>query len=137
MYQNIIVTIDMAKLQRGEQQLRRAATLLDESGSIVVVNVVEAVPGYVVVDLPADFALDAIRDAEDKLEALCRRLNIAALVDVRTGQPAAAILAAAEQHAADLIIVGSHIPDVSNYFLGAIADRLVRHATCSVLVDRR
>lgn len=137
MYKRVIVTIDMAKLQRGEEQLRRAAALVDDGGSIVVVNVVEAVPSYVVVDLPADFALDAIRDAEEKLASLCRRLQIAATVDVRTGQPAAAILAAAADHAADLIIVGSHIPDVSTYFLGAIADRLVRHASCSVLVDRR
>jgi nucleotide-binding universal stress UspA family protein len=137
MYKRILVTIDMAKLDRGEQQLRRAAALLDGSGEIVVINVVEAVPSYVVVDLPADFALDAMRDAETKLEALCQRLRIPAMVEVRTGQPAAAILLVAAEHAVDLIIVGSHMPDVTNYFLGAIADRLVRHANCSVLVDRR
>lgn len=137
MYKRILVTIDMAKLHRGEQLLMRAATLLDRTGEIVVINVVEAVPSYITIGLPADFALDAIKDAQGKLEALCQRLQVPALVEVRAGQPAAAILAAATEHAADLIIVGSHVPDISNYFLGAVADRIVRHACCSVLVDRR
>jgi universal stress protein F len=136
MYKRIIVTIDMARQQRGETLLRRAAELVDDTGEIVVVNVVETVPRYVAADLPADFALDAIRDAQERLAALCRRLQIPALVDVRAGQAAAAILSAAAEHGADLIIVGSHVPDVSNYFFGATADRLVRHALCSVLVDR-
>lgn len=41
-----------------------------------------------------------------------------------------------QRHKADLIIIASHTPDFSNYFIGATADRVVRHAKCSVLVDR-
>jgi nucleotide-binding universal stress UspA family protein len=33
-------------------------------------------------------------------------------------------------------MIASHIPDIYNYFIGATADRVVRHAKCSVLVDR-
>ena len=136
MYKRIIVAIDMDGPRRGEEQLQRAAALLDEKGEIILVNVVEMVPSYVP-GLPADFTLEAIEAAETLLAGLCRRLQIAARVDVRTGLPAAAILSAADEHGADLIIVGSHVPDARNYFFGATADRLVRHATCSVLVDRR
>ena len=42
----------------------------------------------------------------------------------------------AEKEGADLIIIASHRPDFTNYLIGATADRVVRHATCSVLVDR-
>lgn len=137
MYKKIIVTIDMAALAKGEPTLRRAAALADGGGEIIVLNVVEEVPSYLVIDLPQDYVTDAIKDAEDKLVALCRRLEIPALVEIRTGTPAAAILKAAEERGADLIIVSSHVPNLSNYFLGATADRVVRHARCSVLVDRR
>ena len=63
-------------------------------------------------------------------------LYLPAAVEVRNGSPATAIIAAAEERRADLIIIASHIPDIYNYFIGATADRVVRHAKCSVLVDR-
>ncbi|MDH3475684.1 MAG: universal stress protein [Rhodospirillales bacterium] len=37
---------------------------------------------------------------------------------------------------ADLIITGSHKPNVSDYLLGSNAARVVRHASCSVFVVR-
>ena len=57
-------------------------------------------------------------------------------IEIRQGSAAREILAAAEQQGADLIVVASHVPDMSNYFIGATADRIVRHAACSVLIDR-
>jgi nucleotide-binding universal stress UspA family protein len=64
-------------------------------------------------------------------------MKLTAFVDIRTGPPASCILAAADEHQADLVIVASHVPNISNYFFGATADRVVRHAKCSVLVERR
>ena len=46
------------------------------------------------------------------------------------------ILDVASSEQADLILIASHRPDFTNYLIGATADRIVRHATCSVLVDR-
>jgi nucleotide-binding universal stress UspA family protein len=37
---------------------------------------------------------------------------------------------------ADLIVVGSHRPVMSDYLLGSNAKTIVRHAQCSVLVVR-
>ncbi len=136
MYKKIIVAIDIGTLAKGEPALRRAMELLDAGGEIVALNVVEDIPSSLILDLPQDFVTDAIGDADLKLQDLCKRLAVSALVEVRTGSPAAAILKAAEEHEADLLIVSSHIPDLSNYFLGATADRVVRHAKCSVLVER-
>ena len=46
------------------------------------------------------------------------------------------VIATAKSLGAELIIVGSHKPDVSDYLLGSNAARIVRHADCSVLVVR-
>lgn len=137
MYRKVICAIDMAHAEKGEDCLRRAAALADGDGDIVLLNVVEDVPSYIVIDLPQDFVTNAINDAEQKLTALAKRMAIPALVEVRVGVAASGILAAAEEHNADLIVLASHVPDLTNYFLGATADRVVRHAKCSVLVDRR
>jgi nucleotide-binding universal stress UspA family protein len=135
MYRRIVCALDIGKLQKCERLLKRAAALVDDGGEIDVVHVVEEVPSYLA-DLPQEVVTDEIRDSQEKFENLCRRMAISAMVNIRTGRPATAILAVAEERKADLIIVGSHIPDLSNYFLGATADRIVRHAKCSVLVER-
>ncbi|AIC26454.1 MULTISPECIES: universal stress protein [Rhizobium] len=137
MYRKIIVAIALGRLDRGENILRKAASLLDDGGEIVALNVVEDVPTYVAIELPANMLEDALKDSRDKLEGLVATTGIAAKIDIRNGPPAKAIIAAAESHGADLIILASHIPDFSNYFIGATADRVVRHAKCSVLVERQ
>ncbi|MDE1994188.1 MAG: universal stress protein [Rhizobiaceae bacterium] len=136
MYRRVICALDMGRLEHRERLLKRAAALVDDGGEIIVVHVVEGVPSYIV-DLPQAVVTDAVREAEENFEKLCRRMHVRAVIDVRTGKPATGILAVADERKADLIIVGSHIPDMSNYFLGATADRIVRHAKCSVLVERR
>lgn len=121
---------------RGERAFRKAATLLDAGGEIILLNVVQDVPTYIAVDLPAELIDNAIDDGRAQLEQLRLKTGIAAKVEIGRGPPAHGILAAAEAHHADLIIIASHVPDFSNYFIGATADRVVRHAKCSVLVDR-
>ena len=137
MYKRIIVPIEIGGLDRGEKALRKASTLLEKGGEIILLNVVEDVPTYVAIDLPPELRQNAIDDAEQKLGMLIRTSGIPAMIEIGHGRPAHSILAAAEAHDADLIIVASHIPDFSNYFIGATADRDVRHAKCSVLVDRQ
>ncbi len=109
---------------------------MDKDGTILVVNVVEDMPGYLVSDLTVDLIVAARKDAETQLTELRRKVGIEADIEIRQGSPAREILAAAKDEGADLIIVASHIPDLSNYLIGATADRVVRHATCSVLIDR-
>ena len=46
------------------------------------------------------------------------------------------ILGVAGEARADLIVVGSHRPAMRDYLLGTNASRVVRHASCSVLVAR-
>jgi nucleotide-binding universal stress UspA family protein len=46
------------------------------------------------------------------------------------------LLQEASDWGADLVVVGSHQPAISDYLLGSNATTIVRHANCSVLVVR-
>jgi nucleotide-binding universal stress UspA family protein len=137
MYRKIIVAVEIGALANGEMTFRKAASLLDSGGEIILLNVVEDIPTYLGVDIPVDLVENAAKDAEEKLQGLIVSTGIPARVEISHGRPASGILASAEANTADLVILSSHMPDFSNYFIGATADRVVRHAKCSVLVDRR
>lgn len=136
MYSKIICAVELGKPARAERALKRAATLLAPDGDIVLLHVVEDVPSFLLIEPPQQYMDSAIKDADEKLTAMSRKIEVLTLVEVRCGVPETAILAAAKHHGADLIVLASHIPNLSNYFLGATADRVVRYAKCSVLVDR-
>ncbi|MGK6315302.1 universal stress protein [Neorhizobium sp. DT-125] len=136
MYSKIIVAVDIAQLEKAERIFRKASTLLDAGGALLLLNVVEDLPGYLVSDLTVDMTVKARQEAEQVLFDLREKVGIAAEIEIRQGSPAREILAASQERGADLIVVASHVPDLSNYFIGATADRVVRHAACSVLIDR-
>jgi universal stress protein F len=136
MYRKIVVPVEMGQLDKGEKILRKAMALLDEGGSLVLLNVAENIPGYLTIDLPANFIEQTVADSEERLKALAQSVGAPAEIMVRVGSPAREIMAVADEVGADLVIIASHRPNFSNYLLGSTADRVVRHATCSVLVDR-
>jgi nucleotide-binding universal stress UspA family protein len=83
------------------------------------------------------------------LESLARRMSEIATreglpyhadlvrMEVRKGEVREALLDAAREHHADLIIVGTHGREgVERWVVGSIAETLVRSAECSVLVAR-
>lgn len=136
MFKKIIVAVDMAQVEKGMKILKRAEALADEGGEIVLVSVVEDIPGYLAIDVPGHIIEKNRQTALETLDRLRGEVKVKTRAEIRTGQAASNILAAADDHAADLILVASHRPDLSNYFLGSTADRVVRHANISVLVDR-
>jgi nucleotide-binding universal stress UspA family protein len=136
MYRKIIVPVEMGQLEKGEKILRKAMALLDEGGRIVLLNITEHIPGYLTIDLPADFVDRNVAEAEVRLKALSETCGANAEILVKVGSPAREIIATADELDADLVIIASHRPNISNYLLGSTADRVVRHASCSVLVDR-
>jgi len=136
MFKKIVVPVDVAVLDKGMDILKKAAELCDPDGEIILMHIVEEVPSYLSIDVPVDLVDKAVTDAKDKLHELKARTKIDASIEIRIGPPAREILACAKEKKADLIIVASHRPDISNYLIGSTADRVVRHAPCSVLVRR-
>ena len=69
--------------------------------------------------------------AHDKLpEGMTAKLH------VEYGSVYRTIIKMSKKLEADLLVMASHRPDMADYLLGPNAARVVRHATCSVLVVR-
>lgn len=137
MYRTIICGIGMGPRETASRLLRRAAALVDEGGSIVVMHVIENIPRRHLTELPEEFETTAIVDAEKKLASLCKEMEIPAMIEVRIGVAASLLVSVAREKSADLILVSSHVPDITDYVFSSIVDKVVRHAGCSVLIDRR
>src|SRR5690606_9374373 len=99
-------------------------------------NILEELPGYVAIELPAGLVEQSRKEAEEKLKAIAADAGVKAEITVRVGHPGNEILELAEETKADLIIVASHRPGLQDYFIGSTAGRVVRHANCAVLVTR-
>jgi len=91
------------------------------------------------VDL-AKMEAEILADAEKKLrEFIAKKGTSTVSVEPRAvlGDPFWEICKAAEQNQADLIIMGSHgRTGLAHVLLGSVAERVVRHAPCPVLVAR-
>lgn len=136
MYKHIIVAVDLSHGEAGKALLDKAVQLVDEGGTIRLLHVLEDVPSYIAAELPRD--LNDRREAEAKVELGLLSGSISAKVEseVRTGAAAGQILQCAEDAGADLVMIASHRPGLSDYFIGSTAARVVRHAQCSVLISR-
>ena len=61
-----------------------------------------------------------------------------ATLAVAIGTPGLEVADYARRHEADLIVIPSHgYHGVKRLFLGSVAERVIRHAACDVLVLRR
>ena len=136
MYNTILVPVDPSHKHSGVNAIKIAKKLINDSGDILLVSVLENVPTYVEVQLPTGIRDNARKQALAELKSIAKENGIGSKVQIRSGQAANSILEAAETHNADLIIIASHRPGLSDYFLGSTAARIVRHAQCPVLVDR-
>ena len=79
-----------------------------------------------------------IEEAQQKLDSLAARLGLDPLLvttHVAAGSPAAAIVRYAGEQPADLVVLGSHGHGlIRRFMLGSVADRVIRHSACPVLV---
>lgn len=136
MPKTIIVPVALAQIEKAQSMLEVARQLGGEDGEIVLVTVIEDIPGYIAAELPAGLIENAADEARGELRALARNSGMELPVEVRKGNPATAILAVASERNADVIVIASHRPGLQDYFLGSTAARVVRHAKCSVHVIR-
>jgi nucleotide-binding universal stress UspA family protein len=140
MIKAIVVPIDIAEKEAGIAALELARDLAKTlGGKLILLNVVERVPGYVAAQLPTGFHEEVLSDAAARLNEIAGKHGLAetAEVIVREGRPSTEILEYAKEIGADMIVIASHDPGLVDYFLGSVAARVVRHAHCSVLVARK
>jgi nucleotide-binding universal stress UspA family protein len=140
MFHTIVVGFDGSAGSR--KALQTALRLAREQGARVwTVGVEEKLPRYVATideyEEERETANDYFRQLNDQAAALARAEGVPLESIVRPGHPAKTIVEVAAELQADLVVVGhTGHSDLWGTFLGTNADKVMRHATCSVLVVR-
>lgn len=110
---------------------------------VVVVSVVQPmVPAYMEIyvptSLPADVQEELVRAHQgivSNAESSLQGGGLATEAKVLHGDPRVALVEAAHSERADLIVVGSHgRTGIAKLVMGSVANHVVTHAPCSVLV---
>ncbi len=132
--------------KRADEPLRQADALSRAHG--VGLHVCHVLPEiYAVRPLFPQFHLhDAFRLAEfeafargaltERIRTVIGRDPLEVAIEMEQGTPHAGILRAAERIAAGAVIVGGDLDEQGNPILGGVAERVIRHAHCAVLVAR-
>jgi len=106
--------------------------------SVTLINVIPVTAssqGFTVVAAPPE-DIEAW-EVFDKPKAVLKAAGIEAKLLLREGDPANEIVSAAQEGGYDLVVVGHRgLSPVRAFLLGSVSDRVVMHATCSVLVVR-
>lgn len=136
MYSSILIPIDLGHVEKSKQAIDAVTRIAGKNTKVKLVNIVGDVPTFAAAELPGGVIEKAKESAQAALQNLGGVDALKPEFEVRSGTPATAILAAADESGADLIVIGSHQPGMMDYLLGSTAARVVRHASCSVLVVR-
>ena len=141
MYKMILLPLALDQ-GHGSRSMEIARRLRAEDGKIIAVHVLDKIPGfasyYMAPDnekMPADIEKKIHAEA---IKGIAERIGPEKDVEavVLTGHPGRTITDYAEKIGADCIIVGSHKPEMKDFFLGSTAARVMRYAPCSVHVLR-
>lgn len=141
MYKDILIAVDLDPDDPGLRLTETAVELAKAMGATLHVMTVVPDFGMSIVGgyFPDGYEEEAIEESRKRLHAFTAE-KVPAGVPVQHivghGGIYREILRAAAEIGADLIVVGSHKPELSDYLIGPNAAQVMRHATCSVLVVR-
>jgi nucleotide-binding universal stress UspA family protein len=141
--QNIVALVDLDDESSWRKPLATAIEYASSTGAQL--HVLSIVPDamfkmtFVVQPLREDYEYKLTEYARQRLTTLIRKHAVDDVqLDpvVRFGSVYKEALQFARDIEADLIIMGSHKPELKDYLLGSNAAQIVRHAICSVWVVR-
>lgn len=135
MYRNILVPVIFDERHDSQASYLAARALADEGANFTVLHVMESIPTYAANQIPAELLAKSRSEVEQKLKKSARALRGASAVLV-SGHASRLIVDYANENGIDCIVIASHAPGIENIFLGSTADKIVRHAKCSVHVIR-
>ena len=134
MYETILVPVDLSHLEKGSKALDIARQIGGGQARIVALYVEGDIPKFIANQIPEGVREEHLATARAELSS--RADEVAAEYQIRSGHPPTVILEYAKEIGADLIVIASHRPGVQDYLLGSTAARVVRHAGCTVRVER-
>ncbi len=135
MYKNILVPVLFDEGHDTQASYLVAKALAGADTKFTVMHVLEEIPNYVEVEIPSETLTKTRHEVEKTLVQSARALPDAS-VRLISGHAGRDILAYADAHDIDCIVMASHRPGFEDFFLGSTAARVVRHAKCSVHVIR-
>ena len=146
----IILAVDDSPCSKAAVEFVRRTPWQKDARVIVVTAVATPLPALSLVDagghlLDAEMLEASRRGARDmvtRIQQDLRDLDLPIQTEVALGDPREVILRVAQEHNADLIVVGSHgRSGIPKLLMGSVASHVVTHAPCNVLVvktsDRR
>jgi len=140
MYKRIVLAVDLYEPAPSPKGLAEAVELAKTGdGELRLVNVQPVMPATFMEYVPVDFDVEQGKRSKEALDAILGGIDLPAerkSAATRAGGIYHELLEEATEWDADLIVVGSHRPVMSDYLLGSNAKTIVRHAQCSVLVVR-
>lgn len=139
--QRILVPVDFS--DSSARALRHAAKRAAESGgSLIIVHVVPADYGWLGIGRDELRNLDRSlqQQASDRLRAFVNENvgdDVAANLEVRVGQPAKEIVAAARDSKCDSIVLSTRgLTGLDRFLIGSVAHRVAQLAPCPVVLLR-
>jgi nucleotide-binding universal stress UspA family protein len=140
-FKNVLVPTDFSA--SAQHAIELAGAMVASNGAVTLLHVIELPVAYSgklpVVGLERELA----RQASEWLDAAAKTLQTRTQARVgtlyRIGYPGAQTLAAIEaDRAIDLVVMGSHgRTGIKRAIMGSVAEKVVRHAHCPVLIARR
>jgi nucleotide-binding universal stress UspA family protein len=138
-FNHVLCPIDFS--DSSQQALSVAAALVEPAGKITLLHVVE-MPAAYRADVPL---VRYVPDLETRSIAALAKWStqledkFSVTTRSRIGRPGAETIAAIDEDASiDLVVMGSHgRTGIKRVLLGSVAEKVVRHARCPVLVARK
>jgi nucleotide-binding universal stress UspA family protein len=141
MYRNILVPVDLSDKHSWRKALPTAVSLCETFEARLHLMTVVPDFGLPMVGqfFPEGYEAKLRQQAARQLKDFAAEQVPGAIESrriVAEGKVYQEILKTAAAIKADLIVMGSHRPELADYLLGSNADRVMRHARCSVMVVR-
>lgn len=140
MYKKILVPVDAGEPGFASEALEKATRFAKDYGAkIHLLAVCPEVQSFIASQLPEGWQQREIEETGAILNKIGEELGLpAGTVDcqVRMGTVYHEVIEEAERAGCDLVLMTSHKPGLSTYFIGSNAAHIVRHSPCSVMVLR-
>ena len=135
MYKHILVPVAFDEDREPEKALAVARTLLEKGGRVTLLHVMEETPPFAINYIPPEDLRNLREALESELAEMAARFENARGLVIE-GHAGRTILEWVKENAPDCIVISSHRPGLSDYFLGSTAAHVVRNAQCAVHVVR-
>jgi nucleotide-binding universal stress UspA family protein len=141
MYKHILIAVDLEDGNTWQKPLDLACEYAKAFGSTL--HIMTVVPNFgmsiVSTFFPANFEEEVLKKATETLHDFTK-VHIPSEIQVQHsvghGSIYEEILRVAEEITPDLIVMGTHRPNMQDYLIGPNTARVARHAACSVLIVR-